>query len=431
MAEPENILRCNFYNCCGEVNYICYCQAKCIYLCTSHHHNEVNHRSTRLYKHISEFDRKNIIELCKKCKNDCMVLKSNLLKECQEYVTKILKAANELTNNIRQAEILYDNIITFVCENNKVRHIGEISLIEKIISSEIGSTLQDSPYWEVPKIKIDMNLTINDNQLNLIRHYEDLNPFTILTFFKQSTKIAVNVLINNDCKIDLFFLDSCPENLGVHSSFCYLPDGTLFSNGGNNETATNFTYIINPSTRSFTKKSNSNYQRYNSGNACYYKGYVYVFCGLNISDNLFNLVERYDLNNNTWTNFTVFPENISHNSSVALEDGIFISGKNISNVYKLNSLNNTYEVVFNIPWSSNKFMILAMETIFLFDNSRLFEYSKKKWKLINSATNVPDDYNYCCPVRNGEYTYFMLADMSLYRFSFITKKSEKLAIISI
>lgn len=424
MAESEKILRCNSENCSEEVNYICHCKIPSIYLCTTHHHSE-DHHSTYLYESISESDKKRIIDLCKKCKNDCITLKSNLLKECQENVTKIMNAANQLANNIREVEILYDEVIAYVYQNNIIMHTGEMSLIEKIISNEIGNTKKNSAYWDIPKIKLDMNFSINENQFNFLQYFKDLNPCPILTFFKGSTKIVANVLINNGCNVDLYLLDSCTENLGANASYCYLPDGTLFSNGGHNGAATNFTYIINTSTRSISKKANSSYQKQCSG-ACYYQKFVYVFCGVDSAGNCFNRVEKYSLENNTWAKFTTFPANTGYISSLAFEDGIFITGGNIQNIFKLNFSNNSYEGISNALSTNHKFMIQGMDKIYIFDNGKMYEYYNKKLECKNQATLINSMHLYCCPMRNGEFTYYILSDMHVYRFSHISLITDKI-----
>ena len=430
MAESEEILICNSENCSEKVKHICDCEYPYIYLCGSHIHNEENHESIPIYKAFSEDDKIKIIEMCETCKNECIELKSKLLKECQEQVGKIMKAASELSSNIRQVEILYDDIIAFVSRNKKVRHIGEISLIEKIVASVIGSRKKYSPYRNVPNIKLGMDLTINANQVNLIKYYEDLIQHSVLSFFKPSEKVVVNVLIENHYEIDTKYCESCPEKFGKFCSFCYLPDGRLFSNGGYNGTPTKSTFIFNTQTNRLTKKADSNHPRFSSGNACYYENFVYVFSGKNALDVVTKRVERYDLRNNTWANFESFPEPICDNSSVAFEDGIFITGSCNKNIFKLNVLNNTYAEIYEAS-SANKFMIKANEKVYLFDSNKLFEYSNNNWDLINSATSVSGKYMYSCPLQNGGYTYFILNDMFLYRFSFITKRLDRIKKIEV
>ena len=430
MVEVFTAIKCSQANCPTEAEYLCYCKTPEIYLCMNHMHNESNHRSIGIYKPITEFDRKRVIDLCQKCKNDCLSLKSQLMKECQDYVSKITKAACEMSNNIRKLESLYDDLIGYVCNAGKVKFVGQLSLMEKILARQVGNTDIDSPYWEIPKIKLDVTLTVNDKQVDLYKYIEQLQPTTLLTFFNQNTKFAVNVNVRNDCRVDVYYVEDCPENLGYYCGFCYLPDGNLFANSGNQSSVTNFTYILNTTTKKFWKKANSSSSKHSPA-ACYSSGFVYIFGGLNSAGSQINNAEKYSVSGNSWSSIASFPTTFNYSSAVLFNGEIYCAGCGCSNVHKYKIAANSYENSYSIPSTSNKFLIDAPDKVYLFDNNRLFEYNCKTWELINSSTSVTNGYLYCCPIKFGEFIYFMLNDKYVYRFSFISKKTDKLKSINV
>ena len=344
MVEIFKPIPCSEANCPTEAEYICYCKTPEIYLCLNHMHNQANHRSIGIYKPITEFDRKRVIDLCQKCKNDCLALKSKLMKECQDYVSKITKTACEMSNNIRKLENLYDDLIGFVCQAGKVKFIGELSLMEKILARQVGNTDNDSPYWVIPEINLDATLTVNDKQVNLYNYIELLQPTTSLTFFNQNTKFAVNVNVRNDCRVDIYYVEDCPENLGYYCGFCYLPDGNLFANSGQNSSVTNFTYILNPTTKTFMKKANSSNSKYCPA-ACYSSGFVYIFGGINSSGSGTNNSEKYNVSGNSWSSITSFPTTFQYASAVLFKEEIYCSGPGTSNVYKYKIPSNSYSFI--------------------------------------------------------------------------------------
>jgi hypothetical protein len=86
----------------------------------------------------------------------------------------------------------------------------------------------------------------------------------------------------------------------LYSSKCELPDGTIFISGGDNQgenLSTCCIYNLNKNT--LTQRRPMNYAR-KLHTSIYLNGFVYVFGGYNGND-IFNSVERYDLQNDTWS----------------------------------------------------------------------------------------------------------------------------------
>ena len=114
-------------------------------------------------------------------------------------------------------------------------------------------------------------------------------------------------------------------NFPLYSSKCELPDGSIFISGGDNQGDNLNTCCIFSQQNGLMQKRPMNFAR-KLHSSIYLNGFVYIFGGFN-GDNIFNSVERYDLQNDSWSVMGNMAINRAYTSLLRYgNDYIFIIG---------------------------------------------------------------------------------------------------------
>ena len=139
MAENP---KCSEQDCIKDAEFLCSCNYPTALLCVDHLHKDQTHTPVAIYKSVSENDQKIITQLCNKCRKDCKALSLKIIEESRNAISLITTTTIKLLNNIREIDLLYENILAHVNTSSRVlknNYQGELTLPEKIISSQAGN----------------------------------------------------------------------------------------------------------------------------------------------------------------------------------------------------------------------------------------------------------------------------------------------------
>ena len=287
--------KCTKQDCVNDAEFLCPCKDPSDFLCTTHLHNDPSHTPIPIYKSLSELERNLITQLCLKCKEECKALNSKIFEQGQYYISLVTNATDELLNNIRQTEMLYDNILNFVNDSTlakKVKYLGDLTLSEKIIASQAGKLDVCSPYWALPDVNLDIKLNIGKIP-NLIDYFDEQSYTSNFIYFNQSTKILTQI---NAIKLKVStFGVKVDENMSYSAGFCQMNDGNIFYCCGDNGAVNNSAYLVNPSQRTVQKLANAAVAKSCIGTCTQYKDNIYVFGGKIAPGAANNICERYEI----------------------------------------------------------------------------------------------------------------------------------------
>ena len=289
--------KCSEQGCLNDAEFLCPCKDPSDFLCTTHLHNDPSHTPIPIYKSLSELERNLITQLCLKCKEECKALNSKIFEQGQYYISLVTNATDELLNNIRQTEMLYDNILNFVNDSTlakKVKYLGELTLSEKIIASQAGKFNVNSCYWTLPDVSLDIKVNIG-NIPDLLEYLDEQSCNSNIIFFKKETKTLVEV---NAKKINVSsYSVNIPEIVTSSAGYCKMDDGDVFFCCGNNGFSKNIAYFVNPAQRTVQKLANYNTAKDYIWACTQYKDNIYVFGGINDSY-IINSCEKYQISSN-------------------------------------------------------------------------------------------------------------------------------------
>ena len=292
MAENP---KCSEQDCVNDAEFLCPCKDPSALLCTAHLHKDQSQTPIPIYKSLSELERNLITQLCLKCKEECKALNSKIFEQGQYYISFITNATNELLNNIRKTEMLYDNILNFVNDLNlayKVKYLGELTLSEKIIASQAGKLNVRSSNWELPDVNLDIKVNIG-NIPDLLEYLDEQSSTSHIVFFKKGTKTLVRINPNK-LKVSTFGV-KVDENMSYSAGFCQMNDGNIFYCCGDNGAVNNSAYLVNPSQRTVQKLANAIVAKSYIGTCTQYKDNIYVFGGTIATGAATNICERYEI----------------------------------------------------------------------------------------------------------------------------------------
>lgn len=243
-------------------------------------------------------------------------------------------------------------------------------------------------------------------------------------FFKSGTKRMVN--INVKSMETSSFMVNTPDNMSMYSAWCPLPDGNVFYACGNNGSINNLVYYVNPTLKTVNKRANAPNGKQYVGVCALFKEDIYMFGGYNTSNQVTNACEKYSLTNNTWAQIQGCPSSMSYGTSLVFRDEIYLTGNNITYIYKYSAENNSYSNQYTSLQSGGyKVFCQGGGRLYIFENSRLLEYFSE-WVCLTTSTPVSASYYLLSfTVRDGDWIYFLLSDNFIYRFNLIDKKIEK------
>ena len=157
---------CSALDCQSKAEYQCACEFPNPYVCKAHYgdHAADPHRPIEIFKSVSEFDRHNIVNSVLKCKQVCAEMSACVIKSLRSVIIEATEIANKTINIIREAEMLYEEILRAVNSTEKVRSIGDLTLVEKMISHQAGISETNAAYWNLPIIELKLKI-VDENQL--------------------------------------------------------------------------------------------------------------------------------------------------------------------------------------------------------------------------------------------------------------------------
>lgn len=112
------------------------------------------------------------------------------------------------------------------------------------------------------------------------------------------------------------------------------------------------------------------------------------------------------------------------NSSVVLDDSMFITGLNFNSAYIYNILNDTYLSIGSFQTGIHKVLCKASRKLYVFENNKLHESSADnpgEFCVISFSTGVTNSYLISCTTRFRKDLYFVLFDKKIYKLNLTTK----------
>lgn len=443
-----------------------------------------NHDIREKFVDLSKGDRKILIAQCKLSIRKLKEIRDNINKKTKDYIQKIIEQAKHDFEYLRHKELLIMEVIEFLKMKKKIFYNKNHSECEQFIINysknpeNICKKLQEN---EVDFIE-DLDLGYNQSELklkieglqdeisnlwgsfhNIINERYDIatqiskeleNKFkshkidslknndklsdtlsylglnyedgciaeandTKIWYFQYNTKsmITVNILAQKDSSYNF----SLPENLSCNASYCKLGTTKFFYYSGYNENVyLDSTYIFDAQNKTYEKKAS---WILNQLAACsLYKQDVYVFGGCN--HKLHGKSGKYSLISNTWKEIASLPSVSHHNLSLVFNNHIIISGYHLGSAIKYNIKENKYICSGSLTPNCYKIVCKGNGKVFIFENNKLHESTSNactEFVLVKSSIGLPNQPIISYAIRNGDFIYFALIDMNLYRFNLNSK----------
>lgn len=208
------------------------------------------------------------------------------------------------------------------------------------------------------------------------------------------------------------------ENMSMNGSFCRVSQFIIFFYGGcRGGINTDSTYIIDTEQKIAEKKPSWKTGGY-SGACSLYNNNVYVFGGTN--GPIYVTSGKFDINSNAWQNIQPLPSATHCNSTVVLDNNIFITGYNLGIAYVYSIENNSYLSIGSFQSIWNKIICKASRKLYIFENNKLHEFSADnpgQISVVNSLTGVPNNFLISFTTRFKKDLYFVLSNKNIYRFN--------------
>ena len=160
------------------------------------------------------------------------------------------------------------------------------------------------------------------------------------------------------------------------------------------------------------------------GSCCYANGYVYVFGGMDIDGCAISEAEKYNLSFNKPIFICNMPMCSMSNSSISINNSIFITGLYLQCIYKYSIEDDIYFSIWETFDDDEKFLCRGKSSFYLFEYGRLSESSDPSHNsltLINSATGLFNVYLLSYSIRKESMIYFITSDGGLYSLNEINK----------
>ncbi|OMJ68798.1 hypothetical protein SteCoe_33638 [Stentor coeruleus] len=216
--------------------------------------------------------------------------------------------------------------------------------------------------------------------------------------------------------IDKSYIFNTPSVLSTQSGFCKLDDDTFFCYSGHTGSSyLNTAYIFDTKNKNFEEKTSWNHNGYTSGACTLYEQNIYVFGGC-IGGSQHAECFKYILNSNSWQKIASIPTASYYNSSIAIGNNIIISGYCLPCTFNYSIEFNKYTPspsLFSI--CKNKVVCKGDDRIYVFENDYM------NFILINSSTQVADQFLISPVTRYMNNIFFLLFDLNIYKFSLESK----------
>lgn len=422
---------CSYQGCLISSNFLCSCKEPSIFLCTKHSithcQEQGNHNLLSVYISLNFEEKQKFVYKTEQRRKVLNNVKSALSQSTNDLISCISAKYKESIQNIMN-------------EQNKL-----ILTLQKVISTNEVNRKDYSLYQETYDYDVYMDNTMFENQTikELINNYYSIdflnavkliqipsaqNLTKSMVFFLKSSKTLVNLNIQNS---NLTKAEVRLDNaLGSNAGWCRLPDNRVFHYGGQKSSFSrpqSYTYIIDIGENDIRRKADGLVKKYNIGPCAYHDNSVYVFGGSSIFSVVSNS-ERFNVETNLWTCIEPLPNSSNHNSTVVINDQIYLTGENIG-ALKYNILENSYSEEL-LGFDGCKVIYSEGNNIFISYANRLTEKNDGRWSHFPQATVVPQDtYLVSYPVKHENFIYFLLSNDYLYKFDIGKKELTKLGLI--